>query len=57
MSKETQFNNHTQKHIRYRDFNNLYGSMMLFDMPVESFKFEKTKTILKIERLLKTSGK
>ena len=30
--------------------------MMLFDMPVGNFKFEKTKTISKIERLLKTSG-
>ena len=56
MLKETQLNNHNQKHIRYIDCNHLYGSKMLFDMPVGNFKFEKIKTISKIERLFKKSG-
>lgn len=35
--------NKNKNHIRYIDCNNLYGSMMLFDMPVGNYKFESLK--------------
>ena len=40
-------------HIRYIDANNLYGSMMLFDLPIGDYKFENDKFIQKIEKKLK----
>lgn len=44
-----QLNNHNQKHICYIDCNNLYGSMMLFDMPVGNFKFKNIKQFQKLK--------
>ena len=40
-------------HIRYIDGNNLYGSQMLFDLPVKDYKFEDSIFIEKIEKKLK----
>ena len=40
-------------HIRYIDGNNLYGSQMLFDLPVKDYKFEDSIFIEKIEKILK----
>ena len=40
-------------HIRYIDANNLYGSMMLFNMPIGDYKFENDKFIQKIMKKLK----
>ena len=40
-------------HIRYIDGNNLYGSQMLFDLPIEGYKFEDqtfTKNIDQVRR-------
>ena len=42
-------------HIRYIDANNLYGSMMLFNMPIGDYKFENDKFIQKIMKKLKKS--
>ena len=40
-------------HIRYIDGNNLYGSQMLFDLPMEDYKFEDETFIKNIEKKLK----
>ena len=40
-------------HIRYIDGNDLYGSQMLFDLPVKDYKFEDSIFIEKIEKKLK----
>ena len=37
-------------HIRYIDANNLYASIMLFDMPTGDYKFENDKFIQQIEK-------
>ena len=49
---DSNIENYKQKtnHIRYIDAINLYGSMMLFDMPVGDYKFENYKFIQKIEK-------
>ena len=56
---DSNIENYKQKtnHIRYIDANNLYGSMMLFDMPIGDYKFENDKFIQKIEKKLKKSKK
>ena len=40
-------------HIRYIDGNDLYGSQMLFDLPIDDYKFEDKSFIKKIEKKLK----
>ena len=37
-------------HIRYIDGNNLYGSQMLFDLPIDDYKFEDKSFIKKTEK-------
>ena len=56
---DSNIENYKQKtnHVRYIDANNLYGSMMLFDMPIGDYKFENYKFIQKIEKKLKKSKK
>ena len=40
-------------HILYFDFNNLYPSMFLFDLPIGDYKFESKKVIQQTENELK----
>ena len=40
-------------HIRYIDANNLYGSQMLFDLPIGGYMFRNKKFVEKVEKNLK----
>ena len=42
-------------HIRYAEINNLYGSTMLFDLPIGDYRFENKKTVKKIQNDLKNT--
>ena len=41
-------------HIRYIDGNNLYGSQMLFDLPIGDYKLEDGIFIKKLKKIKKT---
>ena len=47
--KDSDVNNCKQKmnHIPYTDINKLYGSTMLFDLPIGDYRFENKKKQLK----------